>query len=376
MGISEIDRLVGNPFGQKLKGASIKKQEQWMNKSPAQKRRIRRQHRDIDLDGVPDPFDCQPHNPMKQEDFSLEQKNALDNMDSFTIGSRLGNGKFGTVFTLKENPDFVVKIDNSALDIDSEHKSIIKSANKKGKKYTTKSKRGSSMADEMKLFKQNNLKDVEMVSPSKAKMVDIPSEFGTYRTLGIIRPKLEVIMEHSQITNPSKVSKSMLEDIRKNMNSLGSNYLGLQDSLQIGIDKKGNPLIFDTDGIRRTESTQEAMRDNTATWDELKSRNASTSMAPELTSPFAYSNIKWVKSDTSSDKKEAWEGYQNGEKIGYSEIEKAARAGFNVTVEISTGNALNRENLGWYLEKEEAIAVIQRFHSNYKGGPIKRGDFE
>ena len=51
----------------KIAGASIKMQSVWKNMTPKQKMVARTKYPDTDRDGVPNKYDCQPRNPMRQE---------------------------------------------------------------------------------------------------------------------------------------------------------------------------------------------------------------------------------------------------------------------------------------------------------------------
>lgn len=108
---------IGNPFGKRIKGASLKKQAEWRNKSSSQKRTARRKFGDIDQDGVPNPWDCQPHNPMEQDFKPMWDRNkALEMTAAKRFGGqkniealeRLGQGRDRVVYALDK--DKVLKV--------------------------------------------------------------------------------------------------------------------------------------------------------------------------------------------------------------------------------------------------------------------------
>src|SRR6056297_2194329 len=66
----------GNVFGNKssnLKGASLSMQNQWSNMTTSQRASMRRRYPDSDGDGVPNRWDCQPNNRMRQDSYYTEK---------------------------------------------------------------------------------------------------------------------------------------------------------------------------------------------------------------------------------------------------------------------------------------------------------------
>jgi hypothetical protein len=56
-----------------MPGASLKMQNQWKSFSPTQKNILRSRLPDSDGDRIPDKYDCQPKNVMRQDDVSLQK---------------------------------------------------------------------------------------------------------------------------------------------------------------------------------------------------------------------------------------------------------------------------------------------------------------
>ncbi len=70
-----FDKAIGKMIhGTKKKGASIKKQNQWKSFSPIKRNQLRTKLKDTDGDRVPDIFDCNPFNVMKQDNY-IQVKN-------------------------------------------------------------------------------------------------------------------------------------------------------------------------------------------------------------------------------------------------------------------------------------------------------------
>lgn len=111
-------------FGEPHDAAPRPKQKQWGKFPEAKKQQLRRQHKDTDGDGVPDPWDCQPRNPFRQDRYTEEEMNEISSLGKIKLGNFLGAGAFGAVHEIEsENPamkeianKYVVKISTDASD--------------------------------------------------------------------------------------------------------------------------------------------------------------------------------------------------------------------------------------------------------------------
>ena len=222
-----MEDIFSNPFGKKVKNASKKKQIAWNKKTPKSKRKARKKHSDIDLDGVPDIFDCKPHNPFEQGRFHKDDMKIINNLKSFTPGEVLGRGNFGEVHQLKEHPDFVIKTSNPT------------------------EKSWGKIEDEARKS-QNDFLDTELTIPSK----EVEIMKGGFKQKAILRPKVKVMTEatrpeeYKEVGDLLKVVDNNLSDeqisqIRKGMEELNDKEITTGDFLQVGIDKRGKPYLFD-----------------------------------------------------------------------------------------------------------------------------------
>jgi len=94
------------------KGASKRLQMQWKGMSTQQKNQNRMMHIDSDKDGVPNKWDCQPRNRMKQDDeryFIVVTKNNFKTIDEFTDNDLSNYGVvdliIGNIFELSYDMD-------------------------------------------------------------------------------------------------------------------------------------------------------------------------------------------------------------------------------------------------------------------------------
>jgi hypothetical protein len=100
-------------IGNKSTGASMKKQSMWANMSTPQRSAMRRTHKDNDRDGVPNKWDCQPNNRMKQDSNSRFKKGFNFQGDEFINIGHLKD-------EIKNNPD-IDHFENLIITIDGDY---------------------------------------------------------------------------------------------------------------------------------------------------------------------------------------------------------------------------------------------------------------
>jgi len=85
-----MNKMLGNKMmGNKMKGASIPMQSLWSGFSKQKKKGLRTTLIDSDKDGVPNKFDCQPHNAYKQDSEQLLKEKLYNKW--FAIAQKLRN---------------------------------------------------------------------------------------------------------------------------------------------------------------------------------------------------------------------------------------------------------------------------------------------
>jgi hypothetical protein len=97
-----------------LGSASIAKQKQWKTFSPKKKMLLRKRYKDSDNDRVPDKWDCQPYNTMRQDGFEkpvfvpMRDKKAFSS-DTRTAWRKIGENESGQPIIAEDIYDFPLK---------------------------------------------------------------------------------------------------------------------------------------------------------------------------------------------------------------------------------------------------------------------------
>jgi len=165
--------------------------------------------------------------------FTAAEENEIVSLDwnKSQKGKKLGEGHFGEVFEVKDNPKFILKVpkDNQG----SYHGSTKEEMNK------------------FDMFGDNNL-----IAPS----------FETKQ--GIVREKLDIVSRGAtkqdwdkkdkrvsgySFFEQNNISKPQAQQVVDGVNQLSNNNILIDDELQIGINSKGTPYMFDIGTLRKTK---------------------------------------------------------------------------------------------------------------------------
>jgi hypothetical protein len=229
----------------KLTPASITAQKAWGKFPISLKKELSRALPDADRDNVPNGFDCKPKNKRRQESFLPEDANYLKNCKSVRLGSKLGSGSTGDVFTVDGTDNLVVKVATGLADknsdanwVDASRKEIFKEWNK----CDTYS------ADRQPLF-----------TPTKAVKI---YGYGTPSKpiYGLVRPKVTPLWRVANIT------ESTIETIRQKLIKLSNDGYAFHDGIQLGLDRAKRPLVFDMGDVNIANSVREAFVINNREW--------------------------------------------------------------------------------------------------------------
>jgi hypothetical protein len=106
----DIDKMLGKMLNtSKGKSASIKKQNQWKSFTPQTRNILRNNYKDFDGDGVPNKWDCQPTNVMRQD--SKPNKLMRQRLNMSLKGNKTNKNTFCNL--IKKNPYLINQINSS-----------------------------------------------------------------------------------------------------------------------------------------------------------------------------------------------------------------------------------------------------------------------
>jgi hypothetical protein len=275
------------------KGASLKMQNQWKGFDWNTKIQKRKQYPDTDLDGTPDPWDCQPTNPLMQDTFSPMQLEQIKSLGNISVGKEIGSGAFGTVFEVKaKDPalqaiadQYVVKISNTAQrtakyateknkdalapkykralgysKVHQQRYGVKPTVERTTLKYLTESglenatKESFSVINEIKDYKKSEMQDFSLIIPQKP----VVAEIGEFRAVGMLKPRIkEVAMHRHNIKAPEELSPELIEQVRKGTDEFTAKDFYIWDWYQMGVaetpEGEKKIWIFDTDVISSKE---------------------------------------------------------------------------------------------------------------------------
>lgn len=183
---------------------------------------------DWDGDRVINGLDCQPRNRKKHmAEFTEDQEHEINkiNWKKDQRGKKLGEGYFGRVYEVKDNPNYILKVDKDFEDHPKSYTGQIHNIDREYYKY------------------DNYLRKEPLVIPTERVKQ------------GLLRPKLKIINEGMNKTNyktygSSKKIKPKLtykeaQKISRQINNFTNKNIDVGDEIQVGRDKNNNVFIYD-----------------------------------------------------------------------------------------------------------------------------------
>lgn len=222
------------PKGRVRKATPIA-QKMWSMLTEKQKNELRKEFKDSDGDKVPNGADCRPFSKKYQDDFNDLDKNWLFN-NKIETDEYIDSGYFGDVFSVKGNPDFVVKVPR-----------LRDGCNKKAIKR------------ESTIHKKLGMESQPLFTPSKTVRLTSRCK-GCKECVGLVRPSVKIAR-----LNPDIFTDEEIEKLRQKVINLSMKGYVLEDGIQVGMSKGGKPLQFDVDFIHRS-SQKEAFKTNNTAW--------------------------------------------------------------------------------------------------------------
>jgi hypothetical protein len=262
----------------KLNPASIISQKRWQSFSVTKKNKLRKMLSDRDKDGVPNKFDCHPNNKRKQENFLSQDMAYLNSGPDIQLGEKISSGGSGDVFSVAGNKNLVVKIPKYM--IGSQHLRNGKLPPSIHSNDLSASTRQSCLDDSCKnikyeadLYKLYNLNNEPLFIPTAIKQIDCGTRG---KCIGMVRPVIRPFANYGRAFDGEtiqigelrgyQITDSQIEDIRRKIIQLSHKGYSFHDGLQIGMDKAGRFLIFDTGGVKKELSKSSVFTQNNYEW--------------------------------------------------------------------------------------------------------------
>lgn len=224
------------------KNASVAAQRAWAIMTERQRNEIRKRYRqDPDKDGVPTGFDCRPYNKKKQESFLPDDANWIKS-NKIEKDKKLGSGMIGDVFKVKGNSNLVIKTVTKIRKTTKNTPPEVAKFAKNAAKF-----RNSAFNKEMEFYDKNKMYKEPLIIPAKRVKINGTNE------IGVLKPTIIPIIEPStgRIKNKQLITEKMLLDAQKKLTILSYRGYIFSDGLQLGIDRSGKLLQFDTGQMKR-----------------------------------------------------------------------------------------------------------------------------
>ncbi len=235
-----------------IQNASATAQRAWLRFPPTLQRELRKQLPDQDGDGVPGGFDCRPYDKKRQESFLPDDQKVITSLSQVQIGARpLGKGTNGTVYPIKGNKNLVVKVTHA---VDSQ---------------------ATTVEEEYGDYAKYKLLKLPLFIPTKK--VTVTGVAGKNKNVtGLLRPVVTPIIEPMVVKNAKLLTDSRLSELRNKIVILSYKGFVFRDGYQIGLDRAGRLLIFDTGLIAQRKISPSNIcsifEQNNIEWQDLASR--------------------------------------------------------------------------------------------------------
>ena len=184
-----------------------------------------------------------PKNKKRQEGFLPVDLAYLNSNPSIEAGKSIGFGDKANVFEVKGNRNLVMKVPKGN---DSWLRDLVD--------------------EEGDQFNRFGLHNEPLFIPTK--VIYVGDDEDSYPIL--VRPKVAPITDYTGKVKPQnlkRVTKSLLEAIRRKLIDLSWKGFAIHDGLQLGLDKAGRPLLYDFGGLEKfAPSDKMAFKVNNEQW--------------------------------------------------------------------------------------------------------------
>jgi hypothetical protein len=194
----------------------------------------------------------------RRESFLPSDKAWLESKPKIEPGEYVGEGAQGVVYTVKGNPNMIVKVPKPF-----KHPMLGKYQNTSSRRREVIREDEDDFNEEWQKYVELDLYDEPLIIPTKAIKVKSVQVKGSFP--GLVRPKVTIIGLGSKRHVPTDEE---FEQIRQKLILLSARGITLTDGLQIGIDRIGRIQLYDT-GFIQDRTPKRAAQKNQVMWEWL-----------------------------------------------------------------------------------------------------------
>jgi hypothetical protein len=201
------------------KNASVTAQKAWAAMPKKLKAELKKNLPNQDRDKVPTGFDCRPLDPKKQESFLPADAKYVNDHRVVKKGSKaLGEGTNGYVYPVKDTGRMILKVGKSSAWND--------------------------LKTEASFHKRHNMTKLPLMTPMK----EVKTSTGQY---AVLKPVVIPVVEPGNVVRSKAVfTDSRLRTLRAKIIELSYRGYIFSDGFQLGVDKAGRLLQFDTGAMQ------------------------------------------------------------------------------------------------------------------------------